>query len=52
MSVSLNDKQITLNEFMENAKSKMGDKFLSYNANTNKCQALMSLRLSGGQWAV
>ena len=41
MPVSLNDKQITLNEFMENTKNKMGDKFLSYNANTNNCQAFV-----------
>ena len=41
MPVNLNGKNISLNEFMENTKNKMGDKFLSYNANTNNCQAFV-----------
>ena len=47
MPINLSGKNITLNEFMENTKNKMGDKFLSYNANNNNCQAFVRGCLEG-----
>jgi hypothetical protein len=47
MPVNLLGKTITLNEFMENTKQKMGDTFLKYDARTMNCQHFVQGCLEG-----